>query len=168
MATHSTILARRIPWTKEPIGLLFIGLQRVGHDWGDLARMQIFTFSETCAGRGKRWKGLMDICSLHLGDLVGEVKRISPGVQCHLKFPATPSRGASVKAEMKSTRDLFKEILTISSIYSLCHLRTDSSFKAGVKWTDLMCSDVSLKQKLYFFDSDPYVYHTSYVPGPFI
>ena len=104
----------------------------------------------------------------YLGDFASEVKRISTGVQCHLKFPATPSQGASVKAEMKSTRDLFKEILTISSIYSLCRLRTDSSFKASVKWTDMMCSDVSLKQKLYFFKSDPYVYHTSYVLGPLI
>ena len=32
MATHSNILAWRIPWTEEPGGLYFIGLQRVGHD----------------------------------------------------------------------------------------------------------------------------------------
>ena len=33
MATHSSILAWRIPWTEEPGGLQSIGLQRVGHDW---------------------------------------------------------------------------------------------------------------------------------------
>ena len=32
MATHSSILARRIPWTVEPGGLQSLGLQRVGHD----------------------------------------------------------------------------------------------------------------------------------------
>ena len=32
MATHSSILAWRIPWTEEPGGLQFMGLQRVGHD----------------------------------------------------------------------------------------------------------------------------------------
>ena len=32
MATRSSILAWRIPWTEEPGGLQFIGLQRVGHD----------------------------------------------------------------------------------------------------------------------------------------
>ena len=32
MATHSSILAWRIPWTEEPGGLCSIGLQRVGHD----------------------------------------------------------------------------------------------------------------------------------------
>ena len=32
MATHSSILAWRIPWTEEPGGLQPTGLQRVGHD----------------------------------------------------------------------------------------------------------------------------------------
>jgi len=32
MATHSGILAWRIPWTEEPGGLQSIGSQRVGHD----------------------------------------------------------------------------------------------------------------------------------------
>ena len=33
MATHSSILAWRIPWTEEPDGLQSIGSQRVGRDW---------------------------------------------------------------------------------------------------------------------------------------
>ena len=32
MATHSNILAWRIPWTKEPGRLWSMGLQRVGHN----------------------------------------------------------------------------------------------------------------------------------------
>ena len=32
MATHSSILAWRIPWTEEPGGLQSRGSQRVGHD----------------------------------------------------------------------------------------------------------------------------------------
>ena len=32
MATHSSILAWRTPWTEEPGGLQSIGLQRVRHD----------------------------------------------------------------------------------------------------------------------------------------
>ena len=32
MATHSSILAWRIPWVEEPGGLQFMGSQRVGHD----------------------------------------------------------------------------------------------------------------------------------------
>ena len=33
MATHSSILAWRIPWTEEPGGLQRMRSQRVGHDW---------------------------------------------------------------------------------------------------------------------------------------
>ena len=32
MATHSSILARKIPWTEEPGGLQSMGPQRVEHD----------------------------------------------------------------------------------------------------------------------------------------
>ena len=32
MATHSSTLAWRIPWTEEPGGLQSTGLQEVGHD----------------------------------------------------------------------------------------------------------------------------------------
>ena len=33
MATHSSILARKIPWTEEPFWLQSMGSQRAGHDW---------------------------------------------------------------------------------------------------------------------------------------
>ena len=32
MATHSSVLAGRIPWTEEPGGLQSMESQRVGHD----------------------------------------------------------------------------------------------------------------------------------------
>ena len=37
MATHSSVLALRIPGTGEPGGLPSMGSHRVGHDWSDLA-----------------------------------------------------------------------------------------------------------------------------------
>ena len=36
MATHSTILACKIPWTEEPGRLQSIGSQRVGHNWATI------------------------------------------------------------------------------------------------------------------------------------
>ena len=36
MATHSSILTWRIPWTEEPGGLQFTGSHTVRHDWSDL------------------------------------------------------------------------------------------------------------------------------------
>ena len=37
MATHSSVLAWRIPGTEEPGGLPSMGSNRVGHDWSDAA-----------------------------------------------------------------------------------------------------------------------------------
>ena len=39
MATHSSILVWRIPWTEEPGGLQSMGSQRVGHNWSNLAHV---------------------------------------------------------------------------------------------------------------------------------
>ena len=40
MATHSSVLAWRIPETGEPGGLPSMGSHRVGHNWSDLAVVQ--------------------------------------------------------------------------------------------------------------------------------
>ena len=49
MATHSSVLAWRIPGTGEPGGLLSMGSHRVGHDWSDLAAAAAAKRkSETC------------------------------------------------------------------------------------------------------------------------
>ena len=45
MATHSCILAWRIPWTEEPGRLQSIGLQRVGHDWRKPSKQTIMYIS---------------------------------------------------------------------------------------------------------------------------
>ena len=42
MATHSSVLAWRIPGTAEPGGLLSMGSHRVGHDWA--TSLSLFTF----------------------------------------------------------------------------------------------------------------------------
>ena len=41
MATYSNILDWRIPWTEEPGGLQFLGLQRVRHDWAPNIHMVV-------------------------------------------------------------------------------------------------------------------------------
>ena len=73
-ATHSSVLAWRIPGMGEPAGLPSMGLHRVGHDWSDLAvaepwsvdlypRSQILQRKTSCG-----WKSCW------------EVKRHCPGV----------------------------------------------------------------------------------------
>ena len=55
MATHSSVLAWRIPGTAGPGGLPSVGSHRVGHDWSDLAaaaavpfRYQIRLVAQSC------------------------------------------------------------------------------------------------------------------------
>ena len=50
MATHSSILAWRIPWTEEPGRLESMGLQRVRHDWA----------TKHSIAHGKLWTSLYE------------------------------------------------------------------------------------------------------------
>ena len=47
MATHSSILAWRVPWTEEPGWLQPMGSQRVRHDWNNLVRVHTHTHTHT-------------------------------------------------------------------------------------------------------------------------
>ena len=74
MATHSSVLAWRIPGTEEPGGLLSMGSHRVRHDWSDLAAAAAARSpcsQKTQCGwwkdyRGKEWwKKTTPSCSNH-------------------------------------------------------------------------------------------------------
>ena len=55
MATHSSVLAWRIPGTAEPGGLPSMASHRVGHDWSDLAAAETFPGWFRTARRGGAW-----------------------------------------------------------------------------------------------------------------
>ena len=57
MATHSSVLAWRIPWTGKPGGLPSMGSHRVGHDWSDLAAA-----AETGKGCRLLWRLFPPLC----------------------------------------------------------------------------------------------------------
>ena len=44
MATNSSILAWKIPWTEESGRLLSMGLQRAGHDWALFEKEMLYNF----------------------------------------------------------------------------------------------------------------------------
>ena len=62
MATHSSILAWRIPWTEEADGLQSTGSQRVGHDWAtslslsNKGRKRQINFKEQQLSVKRDWK----------------------------------------------------------------------------------------------------------------
>ena len=45
MATHSSVLAWRVPGAGKPGGLPSMGSHRVGHDWSDLAAAAAYPIS---------------------------------------------------------------------------------------------------------------------------
>ena len=55
MATHSSVLAWRIPGMGEPGGLPSMGLHRVRHDWSDLAAAAAVRLSGCYSGQGESY-----------------------------------------------------------------------------------------------------------------
>ena len=53
MATHSSILAWKIPWTEVPRGLQSVGSQRVRHNRSNLARTLIVSAQQKLDGDGE-------------------------------------------------------------------------------------------------------------------
>ena len=57
MATHSSVLAWKIPGMGEPFGLPSVGSHRVGHDLSDLAALvQKSDLSDLCTCKSKKKK----------------------------------------------------------------------------------------------------------------
>ena len=55
MATHSSILAWRLPWREEPGRLESMGLQRVGHDWATSLHFKMELDSRSAPLYGRHW-----------------------------------------------------------------------------------------------------------------
>ena len=58
MATHSSVLAWRLPGMEEPGGLLSMGSHRVRHDWSDLAAAAATDLCIRNSGQ-ERWRDLL-------------------------------------------------------------------------------------------------------------
>ena len=69
MATHSSVLAWRIPGIGEPGGLPSMGSHRVGHDWSDLAAVAAEK-PENLSGRGFRLDLWLPSPDLDLGSVL--------------------------------------------------------------------------------------------------
>ena len=78
MATHSSVLAWRIPGTGQPGGLPSMGSHRVGHDWSDLAAAAAAAAVRPCHPMKKK-KSSEDLSDF-LRVTVAELLRIHP--QC--------------------------------------------------------------------------------------
>ena len=73
MATHSGILAWRIPWTEEPGGLQSVVSQRVRHDWRDFAHTLETKIPYMHRGAAKKKRGSSS--SFLVGTMEGSVEK---------------------------------------------------------------------------------------------
>ena len=84
MATHSSVLAWRIPGTAEPGGLLSMGTHRVRHDWSDLAAAAAGTLLNLVCVIYMAW-----LCSV-LIDIMGSCNFLFPSHALTPEFFMTP------------------------------------------------------------------------------
>ena len=104
MATHSSVLAWRIPGTGEPGGLPSMGSHRVGHGWSDLAVAAVASFKQhreqqnmlnytmrMQSAKSRHWLSgwptvwIYRANHLFYNNFIGRGKRIQGGGSYHLK-----------------------------------------------------------------------------------
>ena len=98
MATHSNILASRIPWREKPGSLQSTGSQRVRHDWSDLARwiLNLWTISKVPHWKITDWFGWLEsiVSGMDITNLVYHGMHCPTGFQPWLHpwlLPFSPS-----------------------------------------------------------------------------
>ena len=78
MATHSSILAWRIPWTEETGGLQSMRSQRVRHNWSNLAHTHAALFQESSICKTHPLLQDLNRNHIYLGQPVGRTGTPSP------------------------------------------------------------------------------------------
>ena len=81
MATHSSVLAWRIPGTGEPHGLTSMGSHRVGHDWSDLAAAAWeLEVEENFEWKVEKWKWDIKIKNVNRLQNIEQQPKITVGI----------------------------------------------------------------------------------------
>ena len=92
MATCSSILAWEIPWIEEPVGLQFMGWQRVWHDWATEQQNDELTISASQASSKRAWEAhsiRVDVTTKQscwgatLHPRTRKLPRVTPGQRLH-------------------------------------------------------------------------------------
>ena len=111
MATHSSILAWRIPWTQEPGGLQSMGLQRVRNDWSDLTCMwaiygeilKLMSMWVSVSLRKLLTKLLCGVppkSGVRLAVAYSLCHYFTPSTWSHSDFPLSPSRAHAIPSDL--------------------------------------------------------------------
>ena len=115
MATHSSVLAWRIPGTGEPGGLPSMGSRRVGHDWSDLA----------AAAAAAQWLGLGAFAAVaQIQPLVRELRSLNP----HSTAPQNKIRQEGITIKLSEIKRIIGEYYEESYANKLNNLNKMGKF----------------------------------------
>ena len=152
MATHSSVLAWRIPAMGEPGGLPSMGLHRVGHDWSDLAVAAAAATLETSMSLSQDLSLFIALtlsnsllCSCHRGCLFPH-SCFSPGLwQCCCYLPlSTPKMrvgGNSLNSRFKLMLGLRRGLFSV--VLSFFYCRSCMDARVGL-WRKLSAEELML------------------------
>ena len=137
MATHSSVLAWRIPGMGESGGLLSMGSHRVGHDWSDLA-------AAAAAAAGPNGKMVNEMEGA--GSTAVSILPLSPFPCYSLYLPLTPQDahfGNSFweKAPCSPMSHSFTAVTVLGAVlFPRVHLATSGDSFGCCKWEMEHCS----------------------------
>ena len=95
MATHSIVLAWRIPGTGEPGGLPSMGSHRVGHDWSDLVAVVLCCFPPSYP-KYNTWNWIY----FSRSNFLAKILKYSRSLELCRKFGKSSGIGKSLKQDI--------------------------------------------------------------------
>ena len=139
MATHSSVLAWRIPGTGEPGGLPSMGSHRVRHDWNDLAAAAAVKWEQNLLfayRQGNHHKALSTGCTLitrmmmMMSHLLRSLHLCFPGWKVEISMPHEPAFWGSVRPTRDSVKALYE------NRKPFIKSKNDSSVSQPSRWSD--------------------------------
>ena len=144
MATHSSVLAWRIPGTGKPGGLPSMGSHRVGHDWSDLAAADGW-------GGNRSWKEVQEEGDFYLHTVIHFIVEQKPTHHCK----------ATIHAQFLSCVQLFETPWTVAHQAPLSMEFSRQEYWSGLPFPppgDLPNSEIELVSPALaggFFTTEP-------------
>ena len=141
LATHSSVLAWRIPWTEKPDRLQSMGSQRVGHDWATSLHF-MFPLVRTHGSGKETWPVLSSVPETFSGKVLHSYKQNFPSLE------ALIFRGPKVSFEL--------ELYPPPAHFGLLILEDQQAKKEELWWFCTMWAGKSTSE-IYRIHKDVYI-----------